>query len=968
MQQYTRFLRLFGASAAELTPLLKAAAAQGCPGLRLLQKDGECVICISAPGQDNRAVLLTDRWADQIREKLGPEFYGEGPTSLAAATADALAGKGKLMVACEEDTGRGLSELLGSAKSASSVYDFGKYSWADRHKAAKIKARRGRQGLAAAADRARAALKMTGADYALALVLEEQAPAALLFTPTEGYLYPLAGARRPQAQGLNALLDMARRLALGKTQASGVRHFVLKGDLPEIPQAESEEEAAPQAAQAAESQSAGEKPESSVGPAPREEEAEEPVAFQAAWELYSRELNGENEPKAPPAAYSLKKKNYRGRILACAAAVLLVAGLTGIWSWYGRSFGNVPVYRGYGTAGFDASAQEYLTKAQEKDSSVQAYLAFSGQPGTLVHDPAGENGPSGAVFAEEGTPTPAQLPEGDKACFAGQTQPGQAHSNLLIQCPTRAVANLGRLDEKDVLRANYGFTLYTDEESWRYKVVSVFYWDPEEEGEGAFDLMEYQDLVNYRDYLDFVVGIKSRSLYELPVDIEDSDSFATLITDSAATGQKLVITGRLVRQSESASVNLAEINAANEPLLPQSTAVQLGTENPNVTDSNQYWLNWYRTGNETTAQVQEEQGMPEEDMTLEELQQALEQAQQMNDALDDALASLTPQATATPGSGTGTPGTAASGTPTPTPKPGTTVTPTPGGGATQTPAPTAAPTPTPENPSGGSGQTINVTMNGVRQTMDLVECLAMVVQNEMGSGQPVEAYKAQAVAAHSWILNMGGYPSVAGITPTSTVRNAVAEVANEILTYNGSVAFTPYFASCNNATCSSEDVWGGVRPYLQAVESPYDSQVATNWETVASYNQDVVADRVKERVGVDLRAYSDDPADWFEILSVNSSGYVMKIRVGDQTYSGKYLRESILNSLQEERRGYAFTIRSAAFDLEYTGSSFVFTARGYGHGCGISQFGAIGYASIEGRSYDWILAHYYPGTSLTTCG
>ena len=104
MQQYTRFLRLFGASAAELTPLLKAAAAQGCPGLRLLQKDGECVICISAPGQDNRAVLLTDRWADQIREKLGPEFYGEGPTSLASAAADALAGKGKLMVACEAYT------------------------------------------------------------------------------------------------------------------------------------------------------------------------------------------------------------------------------------------------------------------------------------------------------------------------------------------------------------------------------------------------------------------------------------------------------------------------------------------------------------------------------------------------------------------------------------------------------------------------------------------------------------------------------------------------------------------------------------------------------------------------------------------------------------------------------------------------------------------------------------------------
>ena len=172
------------------------------------------------------------------------------------------------------------------------------------------------------------------------------------------------------------------------------------------------------------------------------------------------------------------------------------------------------------------------------------------------------------------------------------------------------MANLGRLDEKDVLRANYGFTLYTDSGNWRYKVVSVFYWDSQEEGEGAFDLLGYQNLVNYRDYLDFVVGIKARSLYELPVDIEDSDSFATLITDSAATGQKLVVTGRLVRQSESASVNLAEINAAAEPLLPQSTCQQLGAQNPTVTDSSQYWLNWYRTGNETNAQVQESRACP----------------------------------------------------------------------------------------------------------------------------------------------------------------------------------------------------------------------------------------------------------------------------------------------------------------------------------------------------------------------
>ncbi|MBQ5755395.1 MAG: SpoIID/LytB domain-containing protein [Oscillospiraceae bacterium] len=283
------------------------------------------------------------------------------------------------------------------------------------------------------------------------------------------------------------------------------------------------------------------------------------------------------------------------------------------------------------------------------------------------------------------------------------------------------------------------------------------------------------------------------------------------------------------------------------------------------------------------------------------------------------------------------------------------------------PTPTPRPAdPTPEPPA-PAAYTINVTMNGVQRTMELQECLAMITQNEMGSGQPLEAYKAQAVAAHSWILSQGGgYPSVAGITPTAAVREAVAQVWDKIVTYNGSVAFTPYFASSNNGTVASVDVWGGVRPYLVAVESKYDSQVATNWETTAVYHQDNVAQRVLERTGIDLWEYSDDPADWFEVLSYNTTGYVMKIRVGDQQFTGKYLRENILNKLQEETRGYAFTIRSAAYDIEYRDDCWRFTARGYGHCCGMSQFGAIGYASIEGWTYDRILAHYYQGTGLST--
>lgn len=82
-----------------------------------------------------------------------------------------------------------------------------------------------------------------------------------------------------------------------------------------------------------------------------------------------------------------------------------------------------------------------------------------------------------------------------------------------------------------------------------------------------------------------------------------------------------------------------------------------------------------------------------------------------------------------------------------------------------TPDPTAAPTEAPQPDNSGTGETINVTMNGTAQTMDLVQCLAMVAQNELGPNAPAEAYKAQCVATHCWIISQSGYPSVLGAEP-----------------------------------------------------------------------------------------------------------------------------------------------------------------------------------------------------------
>ena len=85
----------------------------GCPGLRLLERDGEFAICVqvSAP---NRAMAeqYCDKWAARLRAKFGDDVFAEGETSLAQATLDALLEKRKLLVAVDEPTGRLLGSLL----------------------------------------------------------------------------------------------------------------------------------------------------------------------------------------------------------------------------------------------------------------------------------------------------------------------------------------------------------------------------------------------------------------------------------------------------------------------------------------------------------------------------------------------------------------------------------------------------------------------------------------------------------------------------------------------------------------------------------------------------------------------------------------------------------------------------------------------------------------------------------------
>ena len=132
-----KILRVFGPTGAEVSSVLRGIRDDGCPGLRLLERDGEFAICVqvSAP---NRAMAeqYCEKWAARLRTKFGDDVFAEGETSLAQATLDALLEKRKLLVAVDETTGRLLGALLQPLPHSEAVFDFGTESYADAQKKA----------------------------------------------------------------------------------------------------------------------------------------------------------------------------------------------------------------------------------------------------------------------------------------------------------------------------------------------------------------------------------------------------------------------------------------------------------------------------------------------------------------------------------------------------------------------------------------------------------------------------------------------------------------------------------------------------------------------------------------------------------------------------------------------------------------------------------------------------------------
>lgn len=678
--------------------------------------------------------------------------------------------------------------------------------------------------------------------------------------------------------------------------------------------------------------------------------------------------------------------------------LLLAAGAVGLWYYFSNNLGSKPSPKGYGTAQFDESASEYLTNASQKKEGVVGYLAFPGWEGQLVYV-------AGATAEDAAEPRP-QI---EGTSYLGSSMP----SNTVLNMDSVSLSELSGIE---TLRDNAGFTLYLGDATYRYKVMAVWYQDPAEEG--GFARTAYGDLSSYSDYLSFVLGAHMRSLYDTDIDVEDGSSFLTLVGASDVAGVNFCMTGRMIEEDENAQLAAAPIQMQESPLLTAAQYAASGQEAPDTASLLKAQLEWYagvstiraktasgsgeQTGAGSESIQPNQEGQPGQAASSTDLSQSIQDLQQKTDNLitsaDQLLAGLTdkageagasesdlnqgaegtlPEQTVSVDSITSAPTPA----PTPTPGPDSSTGGTDSSGSSDssnaggTDSGSSGSTDNSGSTGGGSSapaETINVTMNGTQQTMDLVTCLAMIAQNELGPNAPSEAYKAQCVAAHCWILSQGGYPSVAGATPGAAATAAAQEVARVLVTYNGNVCFTPYFASASKGTASAADVWGSDRAWLQAVDSPYDETTATNWHTngatsgTARFSRATVQQRILDVLGIDLSGV--DPNNWFKILSANQYGWVTKMQIGpdegpNTTCRGTWFRENLLARQSVDGR----SLRSQCFTVSYDAGTdcFIFDVYGYGHGCGMSQWGAVGYANT-GWNYQDILRHYYPGTTITT--
>ena len=182
------------------------------------------------------------------------------------------------------------------------------------------------------------------------------------------------------------------------------------------------------------------------------------------------------------------------------------------------------------------------------------------------------------------------------------------------------------------------------------------------------------------------------------------------------------------------------------------------------------------------------------------------------------------------------------------------------------------------------------------------------------------------------------------------LKAAVESTDGEIMLYNHKPVLAVFHSSSAGLTRTAGDVWSGDQPYLQPVDSPEDSENIPNYYSRMEFEIDNFKTKIKNALpSADLSGPVDT---WISDSDTrrDSAGSVINTRVGGVEIQGSKMR-SILN------------LRSACFTWEIVDNKFIFYVTGFGHGVGMSQYGANQMAK-NGANYREILTHYYTGVEI----
>lgn len=263
-------------------------------------------------------------------------------------------------------------------------------------------------------------------------------------------------------------------------------------------------------------------------------------------------------------------------------------------------------------------------------------------------------------------------------------------------------------------------------------------------------------------------------------------------------------------------------------------------------------------------------------------------------------------------------------------------------------------------------KTVTIKNNETKEekNLELEEYIIGVVAGEMPASFEIEALKAQAIAARSYAMNKINtsnetYDLVTDVTNQvyittdemknkwqseydyyyEKIKNAVLETQGLVMKYNDEIISAYYFAMSNGSTEDVSLVFGESKDYLQSVDSSWDENVK---------NFTVEINITKEEFCKKLDISCDDII--IKDIKRSETNRVNEITINNKKFKGTEVR-SLLN------------LRSTDFDIEIN-ESIKITTKGYGHGVGMSQYGANEMAK-NGSTYEEILKHYYNNIEIS---